>query len=157
MNRYSATIQWHQNNQNFIDNKYSRKHSWYFDGGLKIAASASPLEVPPPYSDPSAVDPEEAFIASLSSCHMLWFLSIAAKEGYLIKGYRDKATGFMEKNDQNQKSITRVILHPNVTFEKTKKPNQQKFDKLHEETHNMCFIAHSVKTKITIEATFEIL
>lgn len=156
MSPYSATIRWQRNKQNFTDNKYSRKHRWQFDGGLEVPASASPSEVAPPQSDPTAIDPEEAFVAAVSSCHMLWFLSIAAKQGYIIEEYQDHAEGFMTKNENGFKAITKIILYPKVIFGQHKALNQQKFDKLHKQAHNMCFIAHSVTTKITIKASFEV-
>lgn len=153
MNHYKAIILWKRDNETFTDIKYSRKHRWQFDGGLEIPASTSPQEVAIPQSDPSAVDPEEAFVASISSCHMLWFLSIAASQGFLVDDYKDEAVGLMEKNVEGNKAITQVILHPTVIFDPNMAPNQQKFDKLHEQAHNMCFIAHSVSSKITVKAT----
>lgn len=157
MSHYKAKITWHRDNEeSFIDNKYSRKHRWYFDGGLEIPASSSPKEVPLPYSDASAVDPEEAFVASVSSCHMLWFLSITAKQGYIIEDYSDEAEGIMETDEKGFRAINRILLHPKVIFRQNYAPDQQKFDKLHEQAHNMCFIAHSVKSEIIIEATQKI-
>ncbi|HKK44321.1 MAG TPA: OsmC family protein [Balneolaceae bacterium] len=123
---------------------------------MEIPASASPREIPTPYSDSKAVDPEEAYIASISSCHMLWFLSLAARQEYIVDDYTDRAEGFMQKNEDGFKAITHIILHPNVIFCKNKAINKQKFDKLHKQAHNMCFIAHSVKTQITVDATLSI-
>lgn len=151
MNQYRATIQWRNNDETFTDNKYSRKHSWHFDGGLEIPASASPHIVGEPYADPSAVDPEEAFVASLSSCHMLWFLSLAARQNFVVAEYRDRAKGTMRKNTEGKLAITEVILRPVVMFHNTK-PEQQVFEELHHQAHQKCFIAHSVKTEITIDA-----
>jgi organic hydroperoxide reductase OsmC/OhrA len=156
LSRHTATIYWQRGEQVFTDNKYSREHSWNFDGGCEVTASASPEEVALPYSNPNAVDPEEAFVASISSCHMLWFLSLAAKQGFVVEEYRDNAEGILEKNLENKRAITRVILRPDVVFPKNNAPDQQKFDKLHQQAHNKCFIAHSVKTRITIEASFNI-
>ncbi|HEX6983693.1 MAG TPA: OsmC family protein [Balneolaceae bacterium] len=151
MNNYKATVFWRSDDAAFTRNQYSRHHIWRFDGGLEINASASPHVVPEPYSDPAAVDPEEAFIASLASCHMLWFLSIAAKKGYAVADYRDEAEGVMEKNTKGKIAITEVILHPEVTFEKDASPDQSTFDDLHHQAHEKCFIANSVKTKVRIE------
>lgn len=156
MNRYQATIRWEQTDESFNGNDYSRKHTWHFDGGQELPASASPHIVPEPYSDPSAVDPEEAFVASISSCHMLWFLSLAAKEGYHITKYEDQAEGFMQKNQEGKLAITEVILRPVVTFVEDRKPDRQMFDKLHDQAHKRCFIAHSVKSEITIDGQLKV-
>lgn len=103
MGKYHAKVHWQKSpDEQFSDNKYSRKHQWHFDGGIKIPASSSPQVVPEPYSDPSAIDPEETFVASLSSCHMLWFLSLAAKKGYIIEEYKDEAVGFMDKKSRRE-------------------------------------------------------
>ncbi len=152
MNKYQATIRWHRQDEVFIDNKYSRKHSWHFDGGAEITASASPHIVPEPYSDPEGIDPEESFVASLSSCHMLWFLSLAAKEKIRIDRYEDQAEGIMQKNKEGKLAITKVILKPKVTFGQDENSSQEILDKLHQQAHQRCFIAHSVKTEITVEA-----
>lgn len=156
MHRYQATIRWHHTNKKFTENQYSRKHSWHFDGGLEIPASSSPEVVPEPYSDPSAVDPEEAFIASLASCHMLWFLSLAAKKGFTVKNYEDKAEGIMKENQDGKLAITEVILKPLVRFAKNSKINNEVFNELHNKAHQHCFIAHSVTTEIIVEGQFQI-
>jgi len=117
MAEHTATIHWSRENEaNFVDNRYSRAHLWTFDGGAEIHASSSPHVVPVPMSEPSAVDPEEVFIASLSSCHMLWFLSIAAKRGFIVNEYLDKACGIMGKNSEGRVAITNVTLSPQVSF-----------------------------------------
>src|SRR5215467_6234752 len=116
MSHYTATIAWHRRDAVFTDNKYSREHLWEFDGGIRVAASASPHVVPLPFSTAEAVDPEEAFIASLASCHMLWFLSIAAKHGFVVDTYRDEATGTMGKNAEGKLAMTEVTLRPRVAF-----------------------------------------
>ena len=150
MNRYQVTVRWQRENDKFIDNKYSRKHSWHFDGGIEIQASASPHIVPEPYSESAAIDPEEAFVASISSCHMLWFLSLAAQEGLVIERYEDQAEGIMQKNKQGKLAITEVILKPVVAFGQANNPSLKLLDSLHKKAHDRCFIAHSVKTEITI-------
>lgn len=150
MHRYRATIRWQHAKGKFATGQYSRKHSWHFDGDLEIPASASPQIVPAPYSDPSAVDPEEAFVASLASCHMLWFLSLAAKNGYIIKSYEDAAEGIMKENGEGKLGITKVILKPEVWFVSNSKPNQRIFDQLHDQAHEKCFIARSVNAEIII-------
>ncbi|WP_138431765.1 OsmC family protein [Fodinibius saliphilus] len=155
MHKYHATIEWERNGETFTKNKYSRKHQWIFDGGTTVSASASPNIVPEPFSDPSSVDPEESFIASISSCHMLWFLSIAAQEGYIVDAYSDQAEGLMQKNKKGKLAITEVILRPVVTFDKNQHPTPTTHDKLHHRAHGRCFIANSVHTNITINATID--
>lgn len=156
MHRYNATIQWQRINNEFTKQKYSRKHSWHFDGGLEIPAAASPQVVPSPLTDASVVDPEEAFVASLASCHMLWFLSIASREGFIVDGYEDSAEGKMEQNKEGKLAITEVILNPVVRFEPDHQPDRQIFDESHYQAHQQCFIAHSVKTDIVIDASITI-
>ncbi|MGO2075215.1 MAG: OsmC family protein, partial [Pseudoalteromonas sp.] len=117
MSEYVASVVWsRQANELFIDNKYSRAHQWQFDGGATIAASSSPDIVPLPYSVAANVDPEEAFIASLSSCHMLFFLSIAAKNKLTVDSYQDDAVGVMQHTNDGRMSMTQVTLKPCVQF-----------------------------------------
>lgn len=155
MSTYTATISWKRNNQPFADNKYNRAHEWEFDGGETVRASSSPNVVPAPLSDPSAVDPEEAFIASISSCHMLWFLSIAAKRGFVVNNYEDKVQGEMGKDKDGKFSITRVTLRPHVIFNKNSSPEENINSEMHQQAHEKCFIANSVKTEIRVESTIE--
>jgi organic hydroperoxide reductase OsmC/OhrA len=154
MAHYSAEIVWERGAQSFVDQKYSRAHRWRFDGGAEIAASSSPSVVPVPMSDASAVDPEEAFVASLSSCHMLWFLSLAAKAGFVIDRYRDEAVGVMEKNDAGKLAMTKVTLRPLVVFSGERKPTPVEIEALHERAHAECFIANSVRTTVICEPRF---
>lgn len=152
MSEYNAVITWKRDGEKFTDQKYKRTHFWEFDGGLKIPASSSPQVVPLPLSDPNAVDPEEAFLASLSSCHMLWFLSIAAKRGFTIDEYRDKAGAIMQKNSDGKLAITRVTLQPEVTYSSEKpSPGKEENEQMHHEAHKRCFIANSVRTEIEIK------
>src|SRR5262252_7828191 len=116
MSEYAVTIRWERGDQRFIDNKYRRAHTWTFDGGVEVLASSSPTVVPPPYSELHAVDPEEAFVASLSSCHMLWFLSIAAQRKFCVDSYVDDALGVMGRNAAGKLAMTRVTLRPQVAF-----------------------------------------
>lgn len=156
MHKYKATIYWQQqDNDSFAKNSYSRRHEWEFDGGLVVPAAASPQVVPEQFTDSSAVDPEEAFVASISSCHMLWFLSLAAKKGHIVTHYKDTAEGIMQKNKKRKLAITEVILRPVVRFNQSHKPDSQTFDKLHHQAHQLCFIAHSVKTDIIIKSQLE--
>jgi len=152
MSSYSAKINWtRQEDEKYIDNQYSRAHQWQFDGGLSVPASSSPHIVPLPYSVEENVDPEEAFIASLSSCHMLFFLSIAAKAGFTVDTYVDNAIGVMEKGDDNQVMMTQVTLRPKVTFSGENTPSVGKLEKMHHQSHVQCFIANSVKTNVITE------
>ena len=152
MSKYSATVTWKKSTDElFVDNKYSRAHEWKFDGGSVVAASSSPEVVPLPYSSEANVDPEEAFIASLSSCHMLFFLSFAANKKYTVDSYVDEATGIMQIDDNKRMSMTDVTLNPKISFSGDKQPTQEQIDKIHHNAHKQCFIANSVKTKIHIK------
>jgi len=149
MLEYTATVKWQRgHDETYIDNKYSRGHEWSFDGGVTVPASASPHVVPLPYAIEANVDPEEAFIASLSSCHMLFFLSIAAKRKFVVDEYIDNAVGVMAKDSNGKTAITQVTLHPKVTFSGEKEPNIEQLEAMHHQAHEQCFIANSVKTEI---------
>ena len=150
MSRYTATVSWVNKGPDFLKNKYSRAHQWKFDGGCLINASAAPDIVPPPWSVTENVDPEEAFVASLASCHMLFFLSFAVKHGYLLESYTDNAEGKMEKNQDGKMAITEVSLHPETVFSGEKTPDHEGLAKLHHLAHEHCFIANSVTTKVAI-------
>lgn len=152
MSEHIAIVEWKRSQAKFTDNKYSREHTWKFDGGIEIAASASPFVVPIPYSNPTCVDPEEAFVASLSSCHMLFFLSIAAKRKFVVENYIDKAVGIMEKNENGRLAVTKVYLRPQVTFALENLLTEEELENIHHEAHHNCFLANSVKTEIIIEA-----
>ena len=150
---YCARTVWQRApDETFTDNRYSRRHRLIFDGGAEGAGSSSPGVVPLPFSDPSAVDPEEAFVSSLSSCHMLWFLSLAAAEGFTVDRYDDEAEGVMARNAQKQMVMTVVTLRPQVVFGGSARPTPEQFDALHHEAHAQCFIANSVKTEVRCEA-----
>jgi len=152
MSEHYAEVKWSRGgNESFIDNKYSRGHLWNFDGGESVKASSSAHVVPLPYSVEANVDPEEAFVASLASCHMLFFLSIAARKNYVIDEYTDNAVGLMEKDRYNKISITSVTLRPKVTFSSNKKPTREQLEKMHHQSHEQCFIANSVKTEVVTE------
>lgn len=150
MSRYTATIGWTDSGPDFLRSQYSREHRWQFDGGATVMASASPQIVPEPWSRKEHVDPEEAFVAALASCHMLFFLSIAARRGYSVTSYEDAAEGFMEKNDQGRLAMTRVILHPRAKFSDSNPPGRDAIEKIHHDAHELCFIANSVTTDIRI-------
>lgn len=148
--RYTANVAWSRGDGRFTDNRYSRRHRWRFDGGIEVPGSASPHSVPLPYSSADAVDPEEAFVASISSCHMLWFLSIAAKRGVVIDEYVDEAEGFMEKDADGRMAVTRVVLHPRIVMGDGG-ASQDDVAAMHDEAHHACYITNSVKTVVTCE------
>lgn len=151
MSEYVATIHWERGKQAFADEKYSRAHEWRFDGGAIVPASASPDIVPLPMSVAENVDPEEAFVASLSSCHMLFFLHIAAGSGFVIDEYTDEAVGHMDKNADGQIVMTKVVLRPKASYSGDKIPDQAKVEKMHHRAHELCFIANSVRTEVVME------
>ncbi len=146
---YSVKIAWQDRDGAFPTGKYSRAHTWSFDGGAEVPASSSPLVVPLPYSDAGAVDPEEAFVASVSSCHMLTFLYVAYKAKLVISSYIDEAVGYMEKNQDNQEWLSRVELRPKIAFE-GRSPERDELEAMHEKAHHGCYIANSVKSEIKI-------
>ena len=148
MAHYKAEILWERGTQDFLSNRYSRRHALRFDGGAELAGSSSPHVVPLPMSDASAVDPEEMFVASLSSCHMLWFLSIAAKNKFCVDRYVDAATGEMAKNESGKFVMAVVTLKPDVTFSGGRMPTREQLDAMHHEAHEECFIANSVKFEV---------
>lgn len=152
MSEYSATVSWARaSDEAYVDNNYSRLHEWRFDGGTSVPASASPHIVPLPLSVASAVDPEEAFVAALSSCHMLFFLSIAAKKRFIVDRYVDHAVGFLERDSDGRDSMTRVILRPEIAFSGDRRPRVTDVERIHHRSHELCFIANSVRTAIDIE------
>ena len=151
LEQYTARILWDRADQTFTDNRYSRRHVMRFDGGLDVPGSSSPLVVPLPYSDPAAMDPEEAFVASLSSCHMLWFLSIAVRSGFTVDSYDDEAVGVMGPNERRKFFVARVTLRPAVTFGGDRQPTSAEVAHMHHEAHEECFIANSVKTEVVVE------
>ena len=151
MSEHTATVHWQRDAQTFTDKRYSRRHEWRFDGGAVVAGSSSPHSVRLPYSDPAAVDPEEAFVASLSSCHMLWFLDIASRAGWVVDDYRDDAVGLLAPNAEGQLAMTVVTLRPAVRFGGDTQPDAAELQGLHHQAHTDCFIANSVKTDVRCE------
>jgi organic hydroperoxide reductase OsmC/OhrA len=148
---YQATLHWQRGDQPFTDRRYSRRHLMHFDGGAVVPGSSSPHSVRVPCSDPAAVDPEEAFVAALSSCHMLWFLDIACRAGWLVDDYRDEAVGTMARNAEGKLAMTQVMLRPAVRFGGGRAPDAAEHARLHHEAHEECFIASSVKTDVRCE------
>lgn len=148
MSEHTATIVWQRGDQVFTDNAYSRAHLWKFDGGITVQASASPDVVPLPMSVPENVDPEEAFVAAIASCHMLFFLSLAAKRRYVVDSYTDAAIGYMGKHENGREWVSKVVLQPKVSFVGERIPITAELEKLHHRAHELCFIANSVKSEI---------
>jgi organic hydroperoxide reductase OsmC/OhrA len=150
---YEAHVRWQRKpNERFVDGHYSRAHEWLFDGGAKVHASSSPHVVKVPFSDSSGVDPEEAFLASISSCHMLFFLGFAAQKGLVVARYDDRATGIMSKTDGAREWMSKVTLNPYVEFVGDRRPTAAEVEALHHEAHAACYIANSVKSEIIIES-----
>ena len=157
MSEHRATIAWKRVGPSFSKGQYSREHTWTFDGGVTVPASPLPVAVPAPWSNPSHVDPEEAFVASIASCHMLWFLWGASKRGFRVESYRDEALGVMEKNAEGRMAMTAVTLRPHVVFTADPAPpGADVFREIHDTAHHECYIANSVKTEIRVEPTFEV-
>jgi organic hydroperoxide reductase OsmC/OhrA len=149
---HTATIRWSRTgNGDFTKGQYSRAHEWRFDGGARVAASASPHIVPAPWSDASGVDPEEAFVASLSSCHMLFFVDFARRAGLVVDEYVDAAEGVLEKRPDGRLAIARVTLRPSVTWN-GEPPDEAVIADLHHRAHDACFIANSVTAEVIVEA-----
>ena len=152
MSNYTARVAWRRGPlEIFTDNRYSRRHELHFDGGAVLPASSSPAVVPLPMSDAGAVDPEELFVASLASCHMLWFLSLAATQGFRVDSYDDDADGVLARNAEGRLAMTRVTLRPRVQCSGERQPTPAELRALHHEAHEACFIASSVKTEVRCE------
>lgn len=154
MSEYTARLEWERGGQDFLANGYSRRHTLRFDGGAELPGSSSPHVVPLPMSDASAVDPEEMFVASLSSCHMLWFLTMAVKRKFVVDRYVDAATGVMEKNADGRMAMTVVTLRPEVRFSGANLPTREQVEQMHHRAHDECFIANSVKTEVRCEPVY---
>jgi len=154
MSEYTAETIWNRGEQDFLSGRYSRRHLLRFDGGIEVPGSSSPHVVPVPYSDPNAVDPEETFIAALSSCHMLWFLSIAASHRFVVDSYKDAATGILAKNAEGRMAMSQVTLRPDVQFSEEHLPSREEVQNMHERAHEACFIANSVRTQLHCEPVF---
>ena len=153
MAEYRAVIRWQCSGPDFIKGRYSREHTWTFDGGLTVPASPAPSSVPPPFSNPASVDPEEAFVAAIASCHMLTFLWLASKEGFQADSYEDDAVGEMTPNERGVRWVSAVKLRPKIAWSGTKIPAATDLDRLHEQAHEQCFIANSVMTDIRVDGS----
>lgn len=151
MSQHTAVVEWSRGDQPFADNKYSRGHDWRFDGGAVVRGSSAPSGVPEPMSDSSAVDPEEALVAALSSCHMLFFLAYARKDGFIVDSYRDEAQGVLGKDERGKVSITEIVLRPAITWSGDKLPDAAAIADLHHRSHDICYIANSIRADVKIE------
>ncbi|MDQ6631112.1 MAG: OsmC family protein [Verrucomicrobiota bacterium] len=151
MSEHKAIIDWKCSSPEFLSGKYSREHIWTFDGGIKVPASPSPSVVPAPYSNPANVDPEEAFVAAISSCHMLTFLYLACKEGFELDCYHDEAVGVMTRNEKGILWVSLVTLHPKISYSGEKFPSASDEKRLHDIAHEQCFIANSIKTEVAVK------
>ena len=150
MSEHRASIAWKLTGPSFRKGQYSREHVWTFDGGVTVPASPSPAAVPAPWSNPAHVDPEEAFVASIASCHMMTFLWVAARQGFEVASYEDDAVGVMTKNEQRVPWVSAVTLHPRIVYAGDKRPSREEEAQLHHAAHEQCFIANSVKTAIAV-------
>ena len=150
MSEHRATISWKRTTDDFSTGKYSREHTWTFDGGAIVQASSSPAVVPLPYSNPAYVDPEEVYVASLSSCHMLTFLYLAGRRGFQIDSYQDEAVGTITKDERRIPWVSTVTLNPRIVYSGEKRPTPAEEDELHHQSHEQCFIANSVKTEVVV-------
>jgi organic hydroperoxide reductase OsmC/OhrA len=149
---YKATVSWKRaSGEPFTDGKFSRGHEWRFDGGVTVPASSSPLSVKLPFSKADAVDPEEALVAALSSCHMLTFLYLAYRQGFVVDSYDDDAVGVMTKNERGKLFVSKVALRPRIAFSGAKQPSADDLNQLHHHAHEECYIANSVLTEVVVE------
>lgn len=155
MAEYTAETIWLRGEQEFIGNRYSRRHILRFDAGVDVPGSSSPHTIPVPCSDVTAVDPEEMFVSALSSCHMLWFLFIAARRKFVVDSYKDHAVGVMAKNPQGKMVMTVVTLRPDVRFSGDGLPTRAEIDAMHHEAHEACFIANSVRSEVRCEPVYD--
>lgn len=150
MSEHKAVIRWRHAGGEFLKGQYSREHTWTFDGGLTIAAAPSPHNVPAAYGNPANVDPEEAFVAAISSCHMLTFLFLTYRAGFRVESYEDAAVGRMQKDEAGRTWISHVTLHPKVVYGGERPPTPQEEAQLHHHAHEQCIIANSVKTAVAV-------
>jgi organic hydroperoxide reductase OsmC/OhrA len=150
MSLHKAVISWKCASPDFLKGKYSREHTWTFDGGITIPASPAPTSVPSPYSNAANVDPEEAYVAAVSSCHMLTYLYLAYKQGFQVDSYHDEAVGLMTKNEKGVPWVSSIKLCPRIEYSGEKLPSPADEEQLHHAAHEQCFIANSIKTELTV-------
>ena len=151
MSEYKAIIRWQRTSPDFLQGKYSREHTWTFDGGVTVPASPAPSSVPAPWSNPACVDPEEAFVAAISSCHMLTFLYLAYRQGFQVDRYEDEAVGVMTRNERGVPWVRLVTLRPQIACSGEKLPTPAEVARLHHEAHEQCYIANSIKSEVKVE------
>ena len=151
MSEHKVTIDWKLGGPDFAKGRYSREHTWSFDGGVTVPASPSPAVVPVPWSNPANVDPEEAFVAAIASCHMLTYLWVASRAGFVVESYRDAAVGVMTKNERGVPWVSLVTLRPEIRYGGEKHPTAEEIAQLHHLAHEQCFIANSIKTEVKVE------
>ena len=153
MAEHKAMIRWASSGDGeaFLKGRFSRAHTWTFDGGLTVPAAAAPSVIPAPFSDPAGVDPEEAYVAAIASCHMMSFLYVAMRAGFVVERYEDDAVGAMRKNERGVIWVGAVTLRPRIDFGAGTRPTPAEVEQLHHRAHEQCFIANSVKTEITVE------
>ena len=152
MSEHKAIINWKRTGPDFLKGKYSREHTWSFDGGVVVPASPSPSVVPTPYSNAANVDPEEAFVAAVSSCHMLTYVWLASREGFQVDSYNDEAIGLMSKNERGVAWVSSITLHPQIAYSGERLPTAADEERLHHKAHEECFIANSIKTEVVVKA-----
>ena len=152
MSEHKATITWKNTSTDYLKGRYSREHTWTFDGGLTVPASSSPAVVPVPLSNPANVDPEEAYVASISSCHMLTYLFLAQRKGFQIDSYEDEAVGLVVKNEKGAPWVSTVTLNPKIVYGGEKRPTPEEEAHLHHGAHEQCFISNSVMTEVTVKS-----
>ncbi len=152
MSKHTATVRWRNHGPDFLNRRYSREHTLHFDGGVAVPGSPSPQIVPAPWSNPAGVDPEEMFIASVSSCHMLWFLHVACDAGLLAESYEDEAEGTMTKSENGALWISQITLRPKIVWGGDKQPTADEVAHLHHFGHEQCFIANSIKTEVIVRS-----
>jgi len=153
MSEHKALVSWTCTGPDFLKGEYSREHTWQFDGGVTVPASASPTVVAVPYSNPAHVDPEEAFVAAVSSCHMLTYLYLASRQGFQIDSYRDEAVGVMTKNERRVPWVSSITLNPHIAYSGEKVPTSAEEKHLHHLAHEQCFIANSIKTEVMVTSS----
>lgn len=154
MSMHTCSLHWSRGDAPFTDLQYSRAHEWRFDGGAVVRASSSPHSVRPPYSDPTAVDPEEALVAWVASCHMLWFLSLAAEAGFVIDRYDDAAEGRMARFPDGRIGITEVVLQPQVVIAGSRRADDAAIASLHHAAHEHCYIANSLRGEVRVQGAW---
>ena len=156
MSSHGCVVEWSRGDAPFTCGQYSRAHEWRFDGGAVVRGSSSPHSVRVPWSDPQAVDPEEALVAATASCHMLWFLSLAAEQGYVVDGYTDAAEAQLGPIGFGRQGILAIVLRPQVTFSRGREPDDAAVHQLHEVAHERCYIANSLRSEVRVEGSWRL-